>query len=182
MDVRSRKSKNCGRKKIQVDLSNVVRVPLHKRTTIRSTATEIGVKKSTLYRWLKEGLLRRHSSTLKPLLREDNKKERPQWYVSMLDRRTLPNEPKFMEMQNIIHVGEKWFNATAKNKTYYMHLDEDDPHRTVQNKNSIDKIMFLTAVSRPIFDDEGNCIFDGKIGVWPFVRKVPHTLVSLSNK
>lgn len=100
----------------------------------------------------------------------------------MLDRRTLPNEPKFMEMQNIIHVDEEWFNAMTKNTAYYMHPDEDDPHRTVQNKNSIDKIMFLTTVSRPLFDDEGNCIFYGKIGVWPFVRKVPHTLVSLSNK
>ena len=57
---------------------------------------------------------------------------------------------------------------------------EDDPHRTVQHKNSIGKVMFLSAVGRPIYDAEGNCIFDGKLGVWPFVRKVQHTLVSLS--
>jgi len=49
---------------------------------------------------------------------------------------------------------------------------EDDPHRTVQNKNRIGKVMFLTTLGRPIYDDEGNCIFDGKIGVWAFVRKV----------
>ena len=59
--------------------------------------------------------------------------------------------------------------------------DEDDPHRTVQNKNFIGKVMFLAAVGRPIYNDAGNCIFDGKLGVWPFVRKVQHsTLVSLS--
>lgn len=32
--------------------------------------------------------------------------------------------------------------------------------------------MFLSAVSRPRFDEEGNCAFDGKIGVWTFIRKV----------
>ena len=26
--------------------------------------------------------------------------------------------------------------------------------------------MFLCAVARPIFDDEGNCVFDGKVGCW----------------
>lgn len=56
VDVRSRR-KNCGRKRIQINLSDVVRVPLHKRRTIRSLAKAIGVKKSTLHRWFKEGLL-----------------------------------------------------------------------------------------------------------------------------
>jgi hypothetical protein len=72
VDVRSRK-KNCGRKKIQIDLSDILSVPLHRRSSIRSLANAIGVKKSTLHRWFKEGLLQRHSSTLKPLLREENK-------------------------------------------------------------------------------------------------------------
>ena len=50
VDVRPRKSKNCGRKKMQVDLSEVLRVPLHRRSTIRSLAKAIGVKGSTLHR------------------------------------------------------------------------------------------------------------------------------------
>jgi hypothetical protein len=44
--------------------------------------------------------------------------------------------------------------------------------RTVQNKNSIHKCMFLTVVAPPRYDDEGNCYFDGKIGIFPFTRKV----------
>jgi hypothetical protein len=40
--------------------------------------------------------------------------------------------------------------------------------------------MFLTALGRPIYDDEGNCIFDGKTGMWPFIRKVQLQLDSLS--
>ena len=180
VDVRSRKPKRSGRKKLQIDLSEVLSVPLHRRSTIRSLAEAIGVKKSTLHRWFKKGLLRRHSSTLKPLLTEQNKRDRLQWCLSMLDPRTLPHEPKFRAMQNIIHMDEKWFNTTSKYTKYYMLPGEDDPHRTVQNKNRIGKVMFLSALGRPIYDDAGNCIFDGKIGLWPFVRKVQHQLVSLS--
>lgn len=178
VDVRSRR-KNCGRKRLQIDLSSVLGVPLHRRRTIRSLAKAIGVKKTTLHKWFKQGLLRRHSSTLKPYLREDNKKDRLRWCISMLDEKTLPNEPKFRDMYNIIHMDEKWFNTTS-DMTYYMLPEEEDPHRTVHNKNRIGKVMFLSAVGRPIYDDAGNCIFDGKLGVWPFVRKVHHTLVRLS--
>jgi len=32
----------------------------------------------------------------------------------MLDQRTLPNEPKFIDMENIIHQDEKWYNTTKK--------------------------------------------------------------------
>jgi len=32
--------------------------------------------------------------------------------------------------------------------------------------------MFLTAVAKPRYDNEGNCTFDGKIGIWAFIRKV----------
>ena len=97
----------------------------------------------------------------------------------MLDHRTLPNEPKFIEMDNIIHMDEKFFNLTSKDMKYYMLPEEEDPHRTVHNKNSIGKVMILAAVGRPMYDDAGNCIFDGKIGVWAFVRKVRHQLISL---
>jgi hypothetical protein len=50
VDVTSKRPKNCDRKKIQVDVSEVVRVPLHRRTTIRYLAAAIGVTKSTLHR------------------------------------------------------------------------------------------------------------------------------------
>jgi len=34
------------------------------------------------------------------------------------------------------------------------------------------KVMFLAATAHPCFDAEGNCTFDGKIGIWPFVKWV----------
>uniref|UniRef100_A0A0A9GQ99 Transposase Tc1-like domain-containing protein n=1 Tax=Arundo donax TaxID=35708 RepID=A0A0A9GQ99_ARUDO len=160
-------------KKNEVDLSRVSSIPLHKRSIIRSLACELGVRKSTLHRWFKEGLLRRHSNSLKLLLKEANKKSRLQFCLSMLDQRTLPNEPKFIDMQNIVHVDEKWFNTTKKSRNFYMLPDEEDPYRTMQNKNSIDKVMLLSVVARPRYGDQGHCTFDGKLGVWLFIRKEP---------
>jgi hypothetical protein len=34
------------------------------------------------------------------------------------------------------------------------------------------KVMFLAAVARPRYDPEGECTFDGKIGMFPFVERV----------
>jgi hypothetical protein len=42
----------------------------------------------------------------------------------------------------------------------------------MQNKNANEKIMFLAAIARPRYDAEGNCTFDGKLGVWTFVKEV----------
>ena len=36
----------------------------------------------------------------------------------------------------------------------------------VQSKRCITKVMFLCAVAKPIYDDYGECIFDGKVGMW----------------
>jgi len=134
VDVKSRIPKNCHRKKIQVDLSRVADIPLNRRGTIRSLAHALGVHKTTLHRWFTEGLLRRHSSALRPYLKEANKKDRLSWCLSMLDPSTLPNNPKFRNMEDIIHTDEKWFNGTKKTKTAYMLPDEDDPHRTAQQE------------------------------------------------
>ncbi|XP_066334125.1 uncharacterized protein [Miscanthus floridulus] len=121
VDVKSPKPKNCRLKKFEVDLSRVADIPLNRRGTIRSLANALGVKKPTLHRWFKEGLLRRHSSALRPYVKEANKKDRLRFCVSMLDPSTMPNNPKFLDMENIIHTDEKWFNGTKKDKTVYMH-------------------------------------------------------------
>jgi hypothetical protein len=75
-------------------------------------------------------------------------------------------------MRNIIHLDEKWFNTTQKTMKFYKLPSEPEPNRTVQNKNSIGKIMFLVLLARPRYNAEGVCIFDGKIGIWPFIKKV----------
>lgn len=181
VDVGSKMITNNGKKRIQADLSALATIPLNERSTIRSAAQQLGIKKSTFHKLFKEGKVRRHSNTLKPLLRQDNKTDRLRWCVSLLDENSLPNEPRFKCMDNIIHIDEKWFNMTKKSRNFYVLPDEEDPYRTVQNKNSIDKTMFLAAVALPRLDNEGTCIFDGKIGIWPFVRKVYILIISSVN-
>ncbi|KAL6882610.1 hypothetical protein ACP4OV_011300 [Aristida adscensionis] len=173
VDVSSKRKNNYGRKKVDIDLSRIATIPLDKRATLKALADELGVKKPTLHRWFKQGKIRRHSNTLKPYLKDDNKKARLQHCVSMLDAETLQNAPKFMDMKNIVHIDEKWFNTTKKAKKFYMLSEEEDPLRTIHNKNYIPKCMLLCAVTPPRYDDRGICYFDGKLGIWPFVRQEP---------
>ncbi|KAL6861529.1 hypothetical protein ACP4OV_017229 [Aristida adscensionis] len=173
VDVSCKRKSNCGRKKMTVDMAAIAALPLDQRTTLRAMADALGVKKTTVHRWFKEGKLRRHSNTLKPYLKDANKKTRLQHCLSMLDGDTLQNAPKFINMKNIVHIDEKWFNTTKKAKKFYMLPEEEDPLRTIHNKNSIPKCMLLCAVTPPRQDAEGTCYFDGKLGIWPFVRQEP---------
>src|ERR1044072_917392 len=66
-DVCHKRAKNCGRKRVEIDLEKILDVPLANRSILRSLACALGVRsKTTLEKYLKEGNLRRHSSSLKP--------------------------------------------------------------------------------------------------------------------
>ncbi|WOG98144.1 hypothetical protein DCAR_0417485 [Daucus carota subsp. sativus] len=172
-DVSHRRTNNCGRKRIQIDLDAFRSIPLQQRTTVRSTANALKISSSTLHRALETGKIRRHSNAIKPLLKDENKKARLQFCLSMIDINSLPHQPQFIDMDNIIHIDEKWFNMTKKSETYYLVADEEEPHRVCKSKNFVEKVMFLAAVARPRFDSEGNVKFSGKIGIYPFVTKEP---------
>ncbi|XP_044984839.1 uncharacterized protein LOC123452271 isoform X2 [Hordeum vulgare subsp. vulgare] len=169
VDVSNKRKGNCGRKPYDDILSLIPTIPLNKRSTIRSLAKALGVSPTTLYKKFKLKKIRRHSNSVKPLLTEKHKRDRVEFCLSMLDEATLGDvSPSFRSMHNIVHIDEKWFCMTKKKRNYYLLPDEEDPERPV--KNSIGKVMFLTAVARPRFDEDGNMTFSGKIGVWPFVR------------
>nr|ABN08756.1 Homeodomain-like [Medicago truncatula] len=172
-DARHKKTKNCGRKRIEVDMEKMCDVPLDKRSTYRALGHAIGVNKNILLRNKKEGILRRISSPLKPHLNENNMKSCLRFCLSNLEDSSIPQEPKFKSMYNVVHIDEKWFEMTKKNKKYYLLSDEADPHRTCKNKNYITKVMVLAAVARPRFDSDGNETFSGKIGMFPLVHEVP---------
>ena len=172
-DVSHKRTKNCGRKRIQIDLDHFRSIPLQERKTIRDAANALKVSTSVLSRNLKSGDIRRHSNAIKPFLSEENKKGRLQFCLDMLDKESLPHDPKFHDMQNVIHIDEKWFDLSKKCETYYLLADEEEPHRTCKSKNFVTKVMFLAAVARPRFDGQGNVTFSGKIGIYPFITKEP---------
>jgi hypothetical protein len=169
----SHKRKNCGRRKTQIDFDGIRDIPLHKRTSVRSTSYALNVSKSTLHRALKSGVIRRHSNAIKPYLKEENKRARLQFCLSMLDPTSLPHDPTFVGMYNMVHIDEKWFYRTKKSENYYLLPDEEDPIRACKSKNFIEKVMFLTVVARPRFDAQKREIFSGKIGVFPLVTQEP---------
>lgn len=177
VDVSHKKAKAVGRKPLNIDWSEMTSIPYRKRTTIRSLANALKEKgihlsPTTLHRKFKMGLIRRHSSTVKPFLKDENKMARLRFCLSMLDESTVNTAPKFLDMHSILHIDEKWFYMTKKKKSYYLVAEEDDPHRTVQNKNCIGKVMFLGVLGQPLRDGHGNELFSGKFGIFPFVIEV----------
>lgn len=87
----------------------------------------------------------------------------------MFGESTTSDDFKFKVMYNYVHIDEKLFYMTKKDQTYYLLDGEDDPGHSCQSKNFISKVMFLETTVRPRFDHEGNVVFQGKIGCWPFM-------------
>jgi len=100
----------------------------------------------------------------------------------MIDHTSLPDEPKFIDMYNIVYIDEKWFYMSKNTEKYYLFSVEEDPLRQCQSSHYIGKVMFLVAMGRPKFDNEGNEIFSGKVGVWPFVTREPALRISVNRE
>lgn len=165
--VASRKKGRSGRKAIPLDLEQLRNIPLKQRMTIEDVSSKLGMSKARIQRYLKKGLLRRHSSSIKPYLTDANKKTRLKWCVDMIEQ-GLVDDPRFKDFFDFVFIDEKWFYLSQKSEKYYLLPEEDDPHRTCKNKNYIPRLMFLCVCARPRFRN-GECVFDGKIGCFPLV-------------
>jgi hypothetical protein len=69
---------------------------------------------------IKEGKFRRHTNAIKFTLTEQNMKERVRFCTHMLDSMSLPDDPTFKNLFNVIYIDEKWFYRTKKNQIYYL--------------------------------------------------------------
>ncbi|XP_074266972.1 uncharacterized protein LOC141590267 [Silene latifolia] len=56
---------------------------------------------------------------------------------------------------------------------YYIRSNEALPYRSCKSKRYITKIMFLAAVSRATYKENGEVQFVGKLGIWPFTCQEP---------
>lgn len=117
----------------------------------------------------KDGELKKVSDTVKPHLNEENKRERVRFALSMI----VPGTNNFDPIFDVVHVNEKWFYLTKVKKSLYVVPGEAVPTRSLKSKRFMDKVMFLVAVARPRYDFHRKTLFDGKIGLWPCVRKEP---------
>ena len=159
-------------KKLHLDIELFKSIPLSKRCNLLSVAARLGCSKATVWRWVKAGLIRPHTSAIKPNLTAENKLLRLRFTIESIELDRILNKIRFKNMYNTIHVDEKWFYMTKGTQRFYLAPGEQEPHRTCQNKQFISKIMFMCAVSRPLFGVNGEVLFDGKIGIFPFTEQV----------
>jgi hypothetical protein len=117
--------------------------------TIEDVSSRLGISKSRIQRYLKKGLLRCHSSSIKPYLTDANKKTRLKWCIDMIEQ-GLVDDPKFKDLFDFVFIDEKWFYLSQKSERYYLLPNEDEPHCTCKNKNYIPRIMFLCLCSAKI--------------------------------
>ncbi|XP_048496229.2 uncharacterized protein LOC125495524 [Beta vulgaris subsp. vulgaris] len=75
-------------------------------------------------------------------------------------------------MYNLVHVDEKWFCMSKISQRYYLAIGEAEPYRRCKSKRFIIKIMFIAALARPIITVNWEVMFDGKIGIFPFIEEV----------
>ncbi|KAK9740914.1 hypothetical protein RND81_03G070500 [Saponaria officinalis] len=184
LDVKSGRMGSKNKKKILPNVDHIKLLDYSLRDTIERVALNTGVSVGLVHSWVKNGLLKPHSSPLHPKLSELNMEQRllyslkslvvKQEHEELFDLNNLPvTEIMFNEMSNTIHMDEKWFYITQDNQKIYIVDGEELPYRSCQSKRYIIKVMFMCAVSRPIYDAEGELIFDGKIGMSPFTKQQP---------
>ncbi|KAF0713673.1 hypothetical protein AaE_011739 [Aphanomyces astaci] len=172
-DVSSRKKGHSGRNLKHEDVANRLKaVPKASRTTFRSIAAALGMPRSTLHAYYRRGIFVKYNSSVRPSLTDANKVVRTSWAMDHIHALS-PSVYVFDDMMQSVHVDEKWFYATRVKRSYYLAPGEEPPHRTCKSKRFITKVMFLSAVARPRWDEDAGSWFDGKIGTWHFTAKVP---------
>ncbi|XP_044432134.1 uncharacterized protein [Triticum aestivum] len=174
--VKNNRKLKSGRKKINFDIDALEAIPPGERTTLEQVAGHMNVSTSTVWRKLKMKEIRRITSELKPALTAANERARVEYALKHLEPCSLTSlggiKPTFRADMDVVHIDEKWFYRTRKTQNMYLSHRENAPHRECKHKNHIQKIMFLSAMARPRYDAQGNCVFDGKIGVWAYTEMV----------
>jgi hypothetical protein len=80
------KKGRSGRKAIPIDLEELRNIPLQQRMTLEDVSSRLGVSKTRIHKFLKKGMLRHHSSSVRPYLTEANKNTRLKWCIDMIDQ------------------------------------------------------------------------------------------------
>ena len=132
--VINKKANNCGRKRIEIPPESVTSIPFQDRTTLEDLARCLGMNRSTVFSRPKEGKIERHSSSIKLYLTYENKRTRVQHALNMLEPNSLPHQPVFKHMYNVVHVGEKWYYRTRKGQKVYCAPGEERPRRSCKER------------------------------------------------
>ncbi|KAH9149974.1 hypothetical protein AeRB84_007104 [Aphanomyces euteiches] len=159
-------------KRNRADIETAIRqVKYEQRQTMRSLAMNTCIPMTTLHRFKQaEKHFRLKSNWLKPSLTNDNMKRLLDFAMSFL-RPGPRGTHVFSGMYNMVHVDQRWFYLTKNKNTYYVFDNEEMAQRSTKSKSHITKVMFLVAVACPHYDHAAKKLFEGKLGVWPFVTQ-----------
>ncbi|XP_074290123.1 uncharacterized protein LOC141616863 [Silene latifolia] len=155
-----------------IDVEKVKTIELKDRMCLKDLAFGLGLPITTVWRLVKKGEMKSHTSDIKPSLTPQNKITRLHWVLSKISASSLGGNLIFDAMYDVVHIDEKHFYLTRVTTRYYLLPNEEKPHRTCQSKRFITKVMFMAAVARPRYDEDGVVLFDGKIGIFPFIYEV----------
>ncbi|XP_042067380.1 uncharacterized protein LOC121810697 [Salvia splendens] len=142
--------------KLMLDEDKFRNLSMLERSTIRKVVSKMEVSKTTIGRFLKSNQLKPHTSAIKPTLTETNKIARMKWCLSHIQPTLAEGKLLYHSMHNIVHIDEKWFYMTKTSDRYYLLLDEDMSYRSCH-----------------FVGPDGEIIFDGKIGLFPFTEQIP---------
>jgi len=146
--IESRKRGNSGRKKVYSfdELKrDLFALPQSKRTTIRDIAASLSIANGTVLRLLRCGVLVKHNTRVKPLLKPKHLRKRLEFALA----RVHPITKEYESMENVVVIDEKIFYNDRDKKTMYLVEGEEPPERACENKRYIGSTMFLVAVARP---------------------------------
>ncbi|XP_042012409.1 uncharacterized protein LOC121760879 [Salvia splendens] len=158
---------------IQLDVNRVRALSVLERGTIRKMAAKLDLSKSTVGRMVKANHLRPHTNVVKPILTAAKKLARMKWGLTHVQPVAYNGMLKYYTMHNVVHIDEKWFFMTKCTDRYYLLPDEEEPYRSCKSKRFITKVMFMCAVCKPYFAEDGDVIFDGKVDIFPFTTQEP---------
>ena len=153
-------------------------IPFHQRKSLRSLSSTLRIPLTTLFRMKHsdDPVIVAHTNVLKPLLTPEHQFQHVCYAVMHFNR----DDNSYNNFYQTVHVDEKWFYLREEQLRIYMAPGEVAPRRVCVNKNHIMKVMFLAAIARPRYDNEGICTFDGKIGMWPLIERTPALRASVN--
>jgi len=176
MHLQSRRGIRGGRRPREKDAVQAVVASLRyeSRATYRSTEFNSGIPASSLHRYVKSGVLKTATSSIKPAIKEGHKARRIGFCLEQLIQSYVSDSDvpsfSFPAFEDIVHVDEKIFRVDKIRRKYLLAPGESPPPRATQNKRHIAQLMFLAAVAKP--RRVGNTWWDGKLGIWSFAVRV----------
>ena len=125
---------------IHLDLTLLQSLDISKRSTIRTLAVGLKYSKSTVGRWVKSGMIRSHTSAIRPNLTAPNKMLRLRFSLEALEVDRFIQKIKFRNMYNTIHIDEKWFYITKGALSFIWHRGRMTHIGVVKIRNSFKKL------------------------------------------